>query len=168
MRQSVKLLATGTCVLCAYGTFGWLVATDRPDRALAVPTGRPTELVQGRGVEWWSRRAVQARRDANARKQTILRLRRAQRKDAAHFFSWLAGAGCVQSKEGRWSDPDPPYWGGMQASRWFQQTYGLTYYRRWGTADNWPWWAQLHMAYNGWVASGWYPWPATSRACGLL
>jgi hypothetical protein len=32
--------------------------------------------VQGRNVRWWSRRAVQARKDANARALTVRRLRR--------------------------------------------------------------------------------------------
>lgn len=33
-------------------------------------------LVQGKGVQWWAGRAVQARKDANARGVTIKRLRR--------------------------------------------------------------------------------------------
>ena len=40
-------------------------------------------LVQGKPVDWWARRAVQARKDANARKRTIRRLRRAIRHDPA-------------------------------------------------------------------------------------
>ena len=31
------------------------------------------ETVQGKGVRWWARRAVQARKDANARGRTIRR-----------------------------------------------------------------------------------------------
>lgn len=37
-------------------------------------------LHQGRGVHWWARRAVQARKDANARGRTIRRLRRTLRQ----------------------------------------------------------------------------------------
>ena len=36
------------------------------------------ELVQGKGVVWWSRHAVQARKDANARAVVIRRLRHAR------------------------------------------------------------------------------------------
>jgi hypothetical protein len=126
---------------------------------------------QGRTAHWWAKRAVQARKDANARKQTILRLRRAQAKDAAHFFSWLRGAECIHSKE-RGADgwrtmTGNGYYGGMQADLSFQRAYGRPYLK-WGTADNWPMWAQLHMAYNGWLVRSWEPWPNTARECGLL
>ncbi len=36
--------------------------------------GRSESTYQGKGVRWWARRAVQARKDANARGQTIRRL----------------------------------------------------------------------------------------------
>jgi hypothetical protein len=41
----------------------------------AAVRGTQVQLVQGKGVEWWSRRAVQARKDANARARTIRRLK---------------------------------------------------------------------------------------------
>lgn len=128
---------------------------------------QPGYRYQGKTARWWARRAVQARKDANARGRTIRRLQAAQRRDAAHFFAWLRGAECVHSKEGAWDDPHPPYWGGMQADMDFQRAYGRPYLERWGTADRWPVWAQLHMAYNGWLVRGWQPWPNTSRLCGL-
>lgn len=86
---------------------------------------------------------------------------------ATHWFR-TSGAECVKSREGSWTDPNAPYWGGMQADLSFQKTYGPEFYRRWGTADHWPPWAQMVMAYRGWLARGWYPWPNTARACGLL
>lgn len=126
---------------------------------------------QGWTIRTWARKAAQARRDANARKQTILRLRAAQRHDALHFFRWLANADCVYQYErgahGWETRTGNGYYGGMQADMDFQRTYAPGYLSRWGTADRWPWWAQLHMAYNGWVARGWNPWPNTSRLCGL-
>lgn len=127
---------------------------------------------QGKGIRWWARRAVQARKDANARQQTIFRLRAAQERGAAHFFVWMRNAYCVYGYErgadGWETNTGNGYYGGMQADRSFQRAYAPTYYRAWGTADNWPVWAQLHMAYNGWLARGWQPWPNTARRCGLL
>jgi hypothetical protein len=75
---------------------------------------------------------------------------------------------CVHGYEAKWNDPGAPYYGGMQMDIEFQRTYGLQYYYRWGTADNWPVWAQLHAAYKGYQDRGWWPWPNTARYCGLL
>lgn len=50
-----------------------------PSATAEDPPTRETVLVertvQGKGVRWWARRAVQARKDANARGRTIRRLR---------------------------------------------------------------------------------------------
>jgi hypothetical protein len=52
------------------------VGGDDPNPyAQAATKGASVELVQGKGVVWWSRRAVQARKDANARARTIRRLK---------------------------------------------------------------------------------------------
>jgi hypothetical protein len=83
--------------------------------------------------------------------------------------SWLSAAMCVHSKEGAWtSNTGNGYYGGFQADMSFQLAYGREFYYRWGTANNWPPVTQLLMAYRGWRARGWYPWPNTARACGLL
>lgn len=149
-----------------------LVAADEPaggrapTTTAAAPSPRPATY-QGKPARWWARKAVQARKDANARGRTIRRLQAAQRRASAHFFDWVAAADCVRSHEGAWNDAGAPYWGGMQMDMSFQRTYGADHYRRWGTADNWPWWAQLEAAYRGWLFRGWAPWPATSVRCGL-
>jgi hypothetical protein len=76
---------------------------------------------------------------------------------------------CIKSGEGAWtSNTGNGYYGGLQADLSFQKAYGLVYYLRWETANNWPRWAQLHMGYRGWLARGFYPWPNTARACGLI
>lgn len=131
-----------------------------------VPVATP-RTYQGKPARWWAARAVQARKDANARGRTIRRLQAAQRRASAHFFDWVAAADCVRSHEGAWDDAGAPYWGGMQMDLSFQRTYGADHFRHWGTADNWPWWAQLEAAYRGWLFRGWNPWPATSARCGL-
>jgi hypothetical protein len=127
-----------------------------------------TETYQGKSVIWWANRAVQARRDANARGRTIRRLQRAQARESAHFFDWMQAAACVISKEGTWTtNTGNGYYGALQADLSFQRAYGWEHYRRWGTANQWPWWAQLEMGYRGWLFRGWGPWPNTARACGL-
>lgn len=131
------------------------------------------ELYQGKPIRWWAKRAVQARKDANARGRTIKRLRSAQMRASAHFFAWLANADCVYRHErgpdGWETRTGNGYFGGMQADLDFQRTYASDMLKRYGaTADRWPWWAQLQMAYRGWLFRGWQPWPNTARACGLL
>jgi len=74
---------------------------------------------------------------------------------------------CIHRHEGAWNDPNPPYWGGLQMTRWFQQTYGPEFYRRWGTADRWPVWAQLVTAERAWRSDGDYGQWGTAPECGL-
>lgn len=89
-------------------------------------------------------------------------------KDKLLGWYYSSGAKCIHEHEGAWDDPGAPYWGGFQADLSFQTTYNPEAYRTWGTADRWPVIEQIEMAYNGWRARGWYPWPNTARACGLL
>ena len=84
---------------------------------------------------------------------------------------WAMGSGpsCVTVHEGGvTSNTGNGYYGRWQADTVFQLAYGPEFYRRWGVASNWPRWAQDVMAYRGWLARGWTPWPNTARACGLL
>lgn len=74
---------------------------------------------------------------------------------------------CIHRHEGAWDDPNSPYWGGLQMDMNFQLAYGLEFYNRWGTADNWPVWAQLQAGARGVAARGYSPWPNTARLCGL-
>jgi hypothetical protein len=56
------------------------IAPDDPHAGVASPRAASVidrELVQGKPVAWWARRAVQARKDANARGRRIRQLRRA-------------------------------------------------------------------------------------------
>ena len=75
---------------------------------------------------------------------------------------------CIHRYEGRWDDPGWPYWGGLQMDRNFMKAYGRRFYRRWGTADQWPVWAQLEAGVRGVLTRGYRPWPNTARTCGLL
>ena len=88
-----------------------------------------------------------------------------------HFELWFTTLyekwRCIHEHEGAWNDPDPPYWGGLQMTRWFQQTYGPEFYARWGTADRWPVWAQLVTAERAYERDGDYGQWGTASACGL-
>ena len=60
------------------------------------------------------------------------------------------------------------YYGGLQMDWRFMQRYGPEFVARWGTADNWPVWAQLEAAARAHDSGrGFTPWPNTARACGL-
>ena len=77
---------------------------------------------------------------------------------------------CIHHYEGAWdSNTGNGYYGGLQMDRRFQSLYGADYVAKWGTADNWPAWAQLQAAVRAYRAGrGFYPWPHTARACGLI
>lgn len=76
---------------------------------------------------------------------------------------------CIHSYEGSWTDPNAPYWGGMQMDRDFMRTYGRVFYDAWGTADNWPISVQLAVSMEAYLKGrGFYPWPNTARYCGLI
>jgi hypothetical protein len=77
---------------------------------------------------------------------------------------------CIHRYEGAWdSNTGNGYYGGLQMDIRFQRRYGPDYVQRWGTADNWPAWAQLQVAARAYRSGrGFYPWPNTARACGLI
>ena len=82
-----------------------------------------------------------------------------------HLREWT----CIHSHEApTWRIADAPYYGGLQMDLKFQRTYGSVFYERWGTADNWPVWAQVEVARRAYgVGRGFTPWPNTRQACGL-
>jgi hypothetical protein len=77
---------------------------------------------------------------------------------------------CIHRFEGAWNaNTGNGYYGGLQMDRSFQSRYGGDYMVRWGTADNWPAWAQLQAAVRAYRSGrGFWPWPNTARACGLI
>lgn len=82
-------------------------------------------------------------------------------------YGFWPNANCVHRGEAPWHYHGY-FDGGMQMDDEFQRDYGLLYLRRWGDAGYWPVWAQLHASFKGWLGRGWYPWPNTARACGLI
>jgi hypothetical protein len=82
-----------------------------------------------------------------------------------HKSAWL----CIHRYEGAWSDPSPPYYGGLQMDLGFQRTYGGALLRLKGTADHWTPLEQMWVAERAFRAGrGFYPWPNTARYCGLI
>jgi Transglycosylase-like domain len=77
---------------------------------------------------------------------------------------------CIHHFEGAWNaNTGNGYYGGLQMDARFQSLYGQDFIRRWGTADNWPAWAQLQAAVRAYRSGrGFAPWPRTARACGLV
>jgi hypothetical protein len=77
---------------------------------------------------------------------------------------------CIHRYEAAWdADTGNGYYGGLQMDVPFQSHYGPEYVAQYGTADNWPVWAQLEVAARAYRdAGGFWPWPNTARVCGLL
>ena len=101
------------------------------------------------------------------RRMWRLRARRAWRRamNPPHEAAWR----CIQRYEGSWNDTGAPYYGGLQMDLSFQQAYGPDLLRRKGTADNWTPVEQMWVAERAYRAGrGFYPWPNTARACGLI
>jgi hypothetical protein len=98
----------------------------------------------------WAHRALDARRQA---------------KHPPHLPAWL----CIHRGEAPWTDPNPPYYGGLQMDYEFQQTYGRALLQQKGTADHWTPLEQIWVAERAFRSGrGFYPWPNTARYCGLL
>jgi hypothetical protein len=61
------------------------------------------------------------------------------------------------------------FFGGLQMNLGFQRTYGADLLRKKGTADTWLPIEQIWVAERAYRSGrGFYPWPNTARACGLL
>jgi hypothetical protein len=104
-----------------------------------------------------------ARRAAAWRRLAAKMRRRAQ--NIPHKSAWL----CIHRFEGSWSDPNPPYYGGLQMDVGFMRTYAAGLLRRKGTADHWTPLEQMWAAERAHRSGrGFYPWPNTARYCGLI
>jgi hypothetical protein len=98
----------------------------------------------------WTRRAAQARLQA---------------QHPPRLKDWL----CIHHYEASWTDPNPPYYGGLQMDMSFMAAYGGRLLRTKGTADHWTPIEQIWVAERAYKSGrGFYPWPTTARYCGLL
>ena len=74
---------------------------------------------------------------------------------------------CIHSYEGSWSDPDAPYWGGLQMDMNFQSAYGTWLLNHKGTANHWTPLQQIWAGVRAWRVRGFAPWSNTAHACGV-
>jgi hypothetical protein len=96
-------------------------------------------------------------------KRVAARMRK-HAQNPPHKRQWL----CIHRYEGAWTDPNPPYFGGLQMDYSFMATYGRHLLRTKGTADRWTPLEQMWVAERAYRTRGFYPWPNTARYCGLL
>ena len=98
----------------------------------------------------WKNRAWQVRRQA---------------QNPPRLTDWM----CIHRYEGSWTDPNGPYYGGLQMDMSFMQAYGGELLRLKGTADHWTSLEQVWVAERAYRSGrGFYPWPNTARWCGLI
>jgi len=123
--------------------------------------------------------APQTRYAASAERSTSLRYRqmvlgvwvqratqsRYQAQHPPRLKDWL----CIHHYEGSWTDPNSPYYGGLQMDKSFMEAYGGNLLRAKGTADHWTPLEQIWVAERAYRSGrGFYPWPNTARWCGLI
>jgi transglycosylase-like protein len=77
---------------------------------------------------------------------------------------------CIHRGEGAWnSNTGNGYYGGLQMDIGFQRTYAPNFLLHKGTADRWTRLEQIWVAERARKSGrGFYPWPTTARACGLI
>lgn len=163
--RRVALLAALTVAACLALD---AVAADPHTRTII--RGRQVAY-DGKGPEWWAR---EYRREHTRRVALERQLAGQRRSLAVHQPSYGTSALerdflCIHAGEGAWTDPDAPYYGGLQMDMEFQRTYGPEFLRAFGTADHWPVSVQIAVAIKAYLSGrGFYPWPQTARACGLI
>jgi transglycosylase-like protein len=98
------------------------------------------------------------------------------RKRAAHVWRRVISPPferhweCIHRGEGAWnSNTGNGYYGGLQMDMGFQRTYAPDFLLHKGTADRWTRLEQIWVAERARKSGrGFYPWPTTARACGLI
>jgi hypothetical protein len=133
-------------------------ATWRWQRLMGIPrTPNRKRYLRIRALEYrmhvlrqWRRRAIRAKRRAH---------------NPPHEREWR----CLQRFEGPWRDAWDPYWGGLQMDKAFMRRYAPRHLLRRGWANRWTPLEQMWVAERALRAGrGFYPWPSTGRACGLI
>jgi hypothetical protein len=97
------------------------------------------------------------------------RIRAERARFRAHHPPHLAEWRCIHRGEGSWTDPNSPYYGGLQMDLAFQRAYGPGLLRHKGTANHWAPYEQMWVAERALKAGrGFHPWPLTALRCGLI
>lgn len=107
-------------------------------------------------------------RSASLRKKYIKYVHTVRARQEA-YGALTSDWACIHSHEGAWdANTHNGYYGGLQMNWDFMRAYGPEFLARWGTADNWPVWAQVTAANRAKATRGYSPWPNTAAMCGLL
>ena len=85
----------------------------------------------------------------------------------AHHPPSLSAWNCIHHYEGSWTDPNAPYWGGLQMDYSFQNAYGHWLLAHKGTANHWTPLQQIWAGVRAWRVRGFEPWAGTAHACGV-
>jgi len=129
-------------------TARWLtVVRGRPPQHASRASANSPQAAQDL-ARTWHRRAVAASRRA---------------KHPPQLRAWY----CIHHYEGSWSDPNAPYWGGLQMDYNFQSAYGAWLLKHKGTADHWRPLAQIWTGVRAWRVRGFEPWGNSAHACGV-
>jgi|SRR5579871_5776284 len=140
---------TGVARRARNTTAYWLtVVRGRPPRLSAVTKKSSTPQAAQNLARVWKRRARAASRVAHHPPQ---------------LHAWY----CIHHYEGSWTDPNAPYWGGLQMDYAFQSAYGPWLLRHEGTANHWAPLAQIWAGVRAWRVRGFEPWANTAHACGV-
>ena len=124
--------------------------------------GEPLSRTEGRTLAEMNVHDVAAAVELWQRRATAVE---ARAHHPPHLRAWL----CIHRYEGSWTDPGAPYYGGLQMDLGFQRHYGAWLLRTKGTADHWLPLEQIWVAERAHRSGrGFYPWPNTARACGLI
>src|SRR5207342_965402 len=62
----------------------------------------------------------------------LLTLAATTRESRASPDALMRAFACIHRYEGSWTDPNAPYYGGLQMDYTFMSTYGADYLRAWG------------------------------------
>jgi hypothetical protein len=118
---------------------------------------------QGKTAEWWAKRAVQARKDANARGRTIRRLEATLQRTLIPWY-WFAIGRCESGL--RWSyNGRSGFDGAVQFHPGTWSAYRLPSYPKFAYLAS-PF-QQLVVAELVLARQGWRAWPHCSRKVGL-
>lgn len=95
---------------------------------------------------------------ARARHRALEREREEREFAQRRADMWNTVASCESG--GNWGiSTGNGYYGGLQMDVTFQRSHGGEFYARWGTANNWPAWAQMAAANDAYETRGLAPWP---------
>ena len=183
MNQKLVLVPMLAAVLAVAATASALRAATSPPRRQALPVQRAavtphvnplvTRRLRAAARRWEiviGRRHARFAAPLNTRRALRfwrLHRRRVLRLAARppHKRGWL----CIHRYEASWNDSGDPYWGGLQMDRGFMQAYAPRVLLRRGLANRWTAVEQMWVAERAHRSGrGYWPWPSTARACGLL